>query len=249
MNPELATNGKDFTETWGGSSPDYPTDLPELFINPHDPTATAKELAGIIARGTEFLFNGNTPVRITAEDDEMPRAIEVTNEAVRVVAHQLCVPIKLSTSRRALHKEPVPLSAEIAGLYLNGLEGRWGLKMFRGITTAPILSDNGEIRTADGYDSISRLWCYKVPTVAVVDRPTKDDALRALSFLRTVARRKQFSGRTDNCRLSPESRPRAGFALQCAKYIWGRNRQGSPDPGHLYHRQRCAAGGVHGGPR
>ena len=34
MNPELATNGKDFTETWGGSSPDYPTDLPELFINP-----------------------------------------------------------------------------------------------------------------------------------------------------------------------------------------------------------------------
>ena len=193
MNPELATNGKDFTETWGGSSPDYPTDLPELFINPHDPTATAKELAGIIARGTEFLFNGNTPVRITAEDDEMPRAIEVTNEAVRVVAHQLCVPIKLSTSRRALHKEPVPLSAEIAGLYLNGLEGRWGLKMFRGITTAPILSDNGEIRTADGYDSISRLWCYKVPTVAVVDRPTQDDALRALNFLRRVFRTFPFA--------------------------------------------------------
>lgn len=131
MSLEATTNGNDFTETWASPS-EPPPDLPELFINPHDPTATAKELAGIIARDTEFLFNGNAPVRITAEDDEMPRAIEVTNEAVRVLAHQLCVPIKLSAHRRAVHKEPVPLSAEIAGLYLNGLEGRWGTQNVQG---------------------------------------------------------------------------------------------------------------------
>jgi hypothetical protein len=193
MNLHANINGSDPTENWTGSPSDQYPDLPELLINPHDPTATAKELAGPIARGTEFLFNGNAPVRITAEDDEMPRAIEATNEAVRVVAHQLCVPIKLSANRRALHKEPVPLSAEIAALYLNGLEGRWGLKMFRGITTAPILSDNGEIRTANGYDSASRLWCYKVPNVVVPDRPTQDDALRALNFLRTVFRTFPFA--------------------------------------------------------
>ena len=37
----------------------------------------------------------------------------------------------------------VPLSKGIASLYLNGLEGSWGLKHFRGITTTPILGNDG----------------------------------------------------------------------------------------------------------
>lgn len=101
MSLEATTNGNDFTETWASPS-EPPPDLPELFINPHDPTATAKELAGIIARDTEFLFNGNAPVRITAEDDEMPRAIEVTNEAVRGRSRSHHVALASTPPRRAV---------------------------------------------------------------------------------------------------------------------------------------------------
>src|SRR5215475_2355387 len=39
-------------------------DKPDLIINPHDLPSTARELAALIAHGTEFLFNGNAPVRV-----------------------------------------------------------------------------------------------------------------------------------------------------------------------------------------
>jgi hypothetical protein len=174
-----------------GQKPD--TDLPELIINPHNPPATARELASLIAKGTEFLFNGNTPVRVTSEDDEMPRAIEVTNEAVRDLAHKLCVPIKAQTTQHGVLRTRVPLSRDIASLYLNGLEGEWRLKIFRGITTAPILGDDGSIRTAQGYDRGSSLWCHNIPAVTVPANPSQQEAEQALSFLRSTFRTFPFA--------------------------------------------------------
>jgi len=68
--------------------------LPNLLINDSDPTAAAKELAALIAARDDFLFNGNAPVRVAVEANGMPRALEVTTEAVRVLAHEICNPIK-----------------------------------------------------------------------------------------------------------------------------------------------------------
>lgn len=188
---------EDLTRGWGGgddgSPPEQRVELPELMVYDNDPPATARELAKLIAKRTDFLFNGNAPVRITAEDDDMPRAIEITNEAVRALAHQICVPIKISATKKNLLREPVALSQEIAGIYLNGLEGEWGLKKFRGITTAPILSDDGGIRTARGYDAASHLYCYRVPSVDVLGQPSKQDALEALNFLRMTFRTFPFA--------------------------------------------------------
>jgi len=45
-------------------------DLPELVINESDPTATAKELATLIAKTDNFLFNGYGPIKIAAEEME-----------------------------------------------------------------------------------------------------------------------------------------------------------------------------------
>ena len=102
--------------------------LPDLVINEADPTATAKELASLIAKGDDFLFNGYVPVRVAVETDSMPRAIEVTAEAVRVQAHEICRPVKKRHHRGLIELQPVPLSRDIAQLYLNGLEGQWGLQ-------------------------------------------------------------------------------------------------------------------------
>jgi putative DNA primase/helicase len=125
-------------------------------------------------------------VRIVAEDDDMPRAIEVTVEAVRVLAHELCRPVKINITAGGVDYSPTTLSNTIANLYLYGLEGQWGLKLFRGITTAPILSDDGSIRAARGYDPRSGLWCHNIPSVTVPDQPSRDDALAALNFLRST---------------------------------------------------------------
>jgi putative DNA primase/helicase len=163
---------------------------PELVINEADPTAAAKQLAALIARRNDVLFNGYAPVRIAVEADELPRAIELTTEFIRVYAHKICRPVKLrekkdkKTGEIGIEKIPVPLSKDIAQLYLNGLEGEWGLASFRGIATAPILRDDGSIRIAAGYDSNTGLWCHNIPDLEIPEHPTEAQAREALRYLR-----------------------------------------------------------------
>ena len=163
--------------------------LPDLVIDDRDPTAVAKALAKLIAARDDFLFNGNAPVRVAVEADGMPRAIEVTTEAVRVLAHEICNPIKKLKQGDTL----VALKTDIANIYLHGLEGRWGLKPFRGITTAPILGDDGSIRSASGYDAASGLWCHNIPALGIPERPSKQQAKAALDRLRFAFRTFPFA--------------------------------------------------------
>ena len=66
----------------------------------------------------------------------------------------------------------------------SGLRGRWGVKTLRGITTSPILGNDGSIRIADGYDEATGLWCHNIPQVNVPARPTENEASSALARLR-----------------------------------------------------------------
>jgi hypothetical protein len=170
-----------------------PKDLPELVLNEQNPSDTAKRLAALIAARTDFLFNGNTPVRIATEPGHAPKAIEVTTGAIRHLAHSICIPIKIERAKAGMRiKKPVPLSIDLANLYLD-LEGQWGLRPFRGITSAPILSDDGAIRTASGYDDATRLWCHNIPAVEIPEQPTREDADQALALLRYTFRTFPFA--------------------------------------------------------
>ena len=82
---------------------------------------------------------------------------------------------------------------DIASLYLKGLEGNWSLRPFRGITTAPILSANGDIRIADGYDEATGLWCHNIPDLELLEQPTKAEAHAALYRLRCFFRTFPFA--------------------------------------------------------
>jgi hypothetical protein len=110
--------------------PKPPGGVPELMINSSDPTATAKALATLIAKRNDFLFNGYAPIRIADEAGWLPRALEVATEMVRVLAHEICTPTRVRTTKGVAERIPVPLSKDIAQLYLHGLEGSWGLKPF-----------------------------------------------------------------------------------------------------------------------
>jgi hypothetical protein len=87
----------------------------------------------------------------------------------------------------------VTLSKDVAQLYLLGLVGQWGLKTFRGITTAPILENDGGIRIAQGYDAKSGLWAHNIPELVIPDRPSEDDARAALYKLRYFFRTFPFA--------------------------------------------------------
>lgn len=176
------------------SLPTNEVGLPELIVKGSDPTATAKKLALLIAKRDDFLFNGYAPVRIAAEADCLPRALEITTEMVRVLAHAICIPTKLrKTKEGAVEQIPVPLSKDIAQLYLHGLEGSWGLEPFHGIVTAPLLSGDGSVRIASGYDARTGLWCHDIPKITIPAKPTDDQAERALRQLREFFRTFPFA--------------------------------------------------------
>jgi hypothetical protein len=168
---------------------------PLLIINSGDLTATAKELAGRFASDGRFLSNGNAPVMISVEDD-MPRATLVSTDRVRVIAHELCRPVRPANAHEragGTSYTEVTLSKDIARLYLDGLAGEWGLRAFRGITRSPILEDDGSMRAEHGFDVSSGLWCYKIPDVDVLEQPTKEDAAEALNRLRHFFRTFPFA--------------------------------------------------------
>jgi hypothetical protein len=68
------------------------------------------------------------------------------------------------------------------------MEGEWNLPTLAGICTAPLLSADGSIRTAAGYDQATGLWCASIPDLQVPERPTRDEAAAALRFLRKTFR-------------------------------------------------------------
>ena len=68
-----------------------------------------------------------------------------------------------------------------------------GLRSFRGITTAPILNNDGALRNARGYDADSGLWCYNVPELKIPQRPTEEDAKAALLQCRRFFRTFPFA--------------------------------------------------------
>jgi DNA primase len=74
-------------------------ELPQLFINEINLPATAKELARLIARSRDFVFNGTTPARIAIDGDCMPRAIEAAPESVCVHGHEVCRPMRLKREK------------------------------------------------------------------------------------------------------------------------------------------------------
>ena len=175
---------------WLGYRTDYQpdNDLPILVIG-HEPTAAAKDLARLIAQGEHNFFNGHAPIRIAVETDNIPRAIDVTPENVRVLAHEISNPVR-HTNEGVV---PAEIKPDVANIYLRGLEGRWGLKHFAGIATTPILGGNGVIRSTDGYDPATGLWCHNVPALNVPRNPTRQEAAAALLRIRYVFRTFPFA--------------------------------------------------------
>jgi hypothetical protein len=63
----------------------------------------------------------------------------------------------------------------------------------RGITTTPLLSWDGSVRAAEGYDHATSLWCANVPILRMPRRPTYAQAQAALRLLRETFRTFPFS--------------------------------------------------------
>ena len=82
---------------------------------------------------------------------------------------------------------PVTLPDRVAQMYLD-MFGEWDLPPLAGVSTAPLLSADGTVRMADGYDPATALWCRSVPNLRLLERPSHVDAEEALRQLRLAFR-------------------------------------------------------------
>ena len=163
-------------------------DKPHLIIDPADLPAAAYGLRDLLAKSGSF-FERGVPVKVVPGiDGGPPTAVSLTVNDVLFEAHSLSRPVKLVRDELV----PVTLLDRVARMYLE-MSGKWNLPRLAGISTAPVLSPDGSIRTAQGYDPESGLWCAGSPDLQVPDRPTRDDAVAALRLLRAAFRTFPFA--------------------------------------------------------
>ena len=172
---------------------------PELVIHSGNLPATAEALRDLLAASGK-LFDRGLPVRvIRPADGSLPSAVPLTKHNVVIEAHRLCQPVKVEPGGKHI---PVTLLERIAQMYLD-LSGEWHLPPLTGVSTAPLLSPDGSVRVADGYDQATGLWCCGVPKLRLPVRPTRADAEAALALLRETFRTFPFADAPRRWDLSP----------------------------------------------
>lgn len=155
-----------------------------LVIEKGELPQVAEKLRDIIAASDEFFDRGG-PVRITKKaGNKLPVASLLTSHGVVRAAHKLCRPIK--------DGENATLPERVAALYLD-MVGEWKLPPLVVISTAPILADDGSIRSAEGYDKETGIYCCNVPELEIPERPTRAEAVASLLTLRQTFRTFPFS--------------------------------------------------------
>lgn len=156
------------------------TGRPQLIVYGSDLPATARSLRDLLA-ASGCLFDRGVPVKVVQSADRgPPEAVRLTVNSVVFEAHRLCCPIKQNEKGMLI---PVTLPDRVARMYLD-MTGEWGLPPLYGIATAPLLASDGTVRTAEGYDRVTGLWCSTVPTLKLLDQPMRADAEAALRLMR-----------------------------------------------------------------
>ena len=152
----------------------------QLQVIGSDLPATTRALRDLLAKQSALYDRGGVVVRLAhPADGGPPIAVELTANGIVCETHRLCQPVSWSGDTL----KPVTLPDRVAKMYLD-MRGEWRLPALDGITTAPVLTTAGAILARDGYDPAARLWCAQVPTLAIPDRPTREDAEKALARLR-----------------------------------------------------------------
>jgi hypothetical protein len=204
---------------------------PDLVVHASDLPATAEALRDLLAASGR-LFDRAVPVRIIKPaDGGPPSATRLTKHNVVIEAHRLCQPVRFAAKGE---RQPITLPDRLAQMYLD-MAGEWDLPPLAGVSTAPLLSADGNVRAADGYDPETTLWCCHVPTLTLPPHPSRTDAEAALRRLREAFRTFPFgdaSRRRDATLgvevidlLKPPSRDESAFLLAlmtavCRPSLW-----------------------------
>jgi hypothetical protein len=167
-----------------GHSRRYSQVLPELVIDNANLPETVKQLRSIMAGAENIYDRGRVPVlMLRAAEDGALFTKEIVWENVVMLAHEHCRPVGFNPDGT---RKDVTLPKRVAQMYL--ALGEWGLQPLAGITAVPVMNPDGSIERIVGYSRRHMLWCEAVPDLKLPDRPTVDEAKRALLRIRNAFR-------------------------------------------------------------
>ncbi len=154
--------------------------LPALMIDKGDLPAAVRATSEMLA-ATGHIFNlAGFLVRIENETGHAVRAVPVTHHAATMWVHELCRPVSIDD--KGLEKSTT-FPERAAKMLVDAVTL---FPPLDGIATAPLLTADGSIRCAEGYDPATRLYCARAPRVTVPEHPSQSNAKAALQKIRKV---------------------------------------------------------------
>ena len=152
-----------------------------LLIDQCNPDRSVADLRNIL-RASGLLFDRGVPVRIVINQVERRAVAEpITPDGLVLLGHAACRPFRFKDGLEVDARLP----RSMATMYLDW-RGEWRLAVLNGISSAPLLQDDGTIFSGNGYDASSGMWLDNVPDCAsiVSARPSTNDAIAALRLFR-----------------------------------------------------------------
>jgi hypothetical protein len=142
--------------------------------------ATAREIVRVLARaGAIYLFNN---ILVDVEVQGGGRVRELRADHIPHLAAGIC----RTTKPTKAGEIAVTMPKDVRALAMTVPAAKCGVPLLEGLAAAPVLSADGGIRTATGYDPTSRLYALHVPVLGVPEAPTQDEAKTALAVLRAA---------------------------------------------------------------
>jgi hypothetical protein len=170
---------------------------PRLKIEKQSPDRTVAALRGIF-RAAGGLYDRGKIVKMVDDQTRGGSVAHVmTPAALIMAAHGASRPYLEKVQGDSIEEVDAALPHQIAVMYQDWRD--WGLPPLNGIAAAPFLGEDGSIRTAQGYDSATGMWCEEnMPNVAglVPRKPDKDLAAKALLVVRNQFRTFCFADAT-----------------------------------------------------
>lgn len=159
---------------------------PRLLIENADPDRTVASLRDILSTAGG-LYDRGVPVRLARDQIQGGTVAQVmTPEVLVMTAHSICRPYtRKAKPDGSIEEKNARLPRNLAVTYLEW-RGEWNLPPLNGIASAPMLTDDGTIHSAEGYDPATGMWRENVPDLSglIPENPTDAEAASALLLIR-----------------------------------------------------------------
>ena len=150
------TGAEEFIDLCG----DAPDSKPRLLIESCSPDRTVAALRDVLSK-SGVLYERAVPIRLAYDAQQhCTIAQPITPDGLVLMAHEICRPYVRRIKDGTVEEVNARLPRNVAVMYLDW-RGKWNLPLLHGISSTPLLSDDGTISSAQGYDSSSKVWIEK----------------------------------------------------------------------------------------